>query len=246
MCTSKRYLRKYKNYVRTEHLLDTCSLKHSFQEPHRQAPPVVKYFVSTNIPPQLALLIHNGTGTSPFLRHLALFQMFALSSTPFILSVLERRGLTVDDTGVRLLEELSLHAVRYKVFIRPMMGYFGVYIDALGFCLICNRNIPDPNNHYVLSKVHEAACERASSPTNPSWIAILGGEKGPVTSWIGVEHSIRIVIQTITGSGTLRTDFAVISRIKPFRIPLSVVGKLAPYAATRSPSPPYRALISSS
>lgn len=77
---------------------------------------------------------------------------------------------------MRLLEELALHVARCKGFIRPMMGYLGVSIDALAFRHVISKN---NNLTFIVSKVHDAACTRASTPLNLSWVSILGGESGP-------------------------------------------------------------------
>lgn len=88
------------------------------------------------------------------------------------------------------------------------MGYAGVFIDSLAFRVVCNRN----NGPFRVANIHGAACERASGPVNSSWTSIFGGESGPVTAWISVEHSIRFVLQTLTGAGTFRMNFDVITR----------------------------------
>jgi len=149
-------------------------------------------------------------GSAPsILRFLAFLQMAALSSTPFILTLLQRNGLTEESTGVRLLEELGLHAVRYKVVIRPLVGYFGVYIDAFTLQHICNRN----NNGvtYIVSKVHDHACDRATRPIGSSWIQTLKSVSGPVTAWINFGNSIRDVLRMYPGQGTIQTDFGIIT-----------------------------------
>jgi len=70
--------------------------------------------------------------------NITFLQMLKLSSTPFILTLLNKRGLTGEDAGVRLLEELALHAARYKVFVRPLIGYIGAYTYAFAFSLVCS------------------------------------------------------------------------------------------------------------
>lgn len=104
----------------------------------------------------LSLVLFLPRGASLFPRFLACLQLIALSSRPFVLTLLERQGLTAEDTSVRLLEEFALHAVRYKVFIRPLTGYIGVYIDAFAFNLIT----AGINNDliYTFSHIHEDEC----------------------------------------------------------------------------------------
>lgn len=198
----------------------------------------------------LAFSLYIRNGPTSFLRFLAFIQMLVLYSIPFILTFLVRRGLTNDHFGVRLLEEVALHGARYKVFIRPLMGYVGVYIDGFALRLICNRN----NRTFLVSNAHDAACERASTPMNESWISIFGGQSSPVIAWISVEKSLRTVLQTLTGPGTIRTDFGIVSSsdLCPPPPPLSPPPKIlripetAPFprfALRRTPLPSYRNLI---
>ena len=109
----------------------------------------------------LALALFLPKGASIFLRFLAFLQMFALSSTPFILTLLERWGLS-EDAGLRFGAELGLHAARYKVFIRPLMGCIGVFCNAFAFRIVCNRS----NRSFHVTNVHIAALARSSSEMN--------------------------------------------------------------------------------
>lgn len=116
---------------------------------------------------ELAFFLRNRAAR--FLRLLAFLQVLALSSGPFVLTVLERPGPTVESAGVRLLEERALHAVRYKVLIRPLMGY------AFYFSYVIKRNFRDQYRAYTVSKVHDAASDRSSGPMKSSWISIFDG-----------------------------------------------------------------------
>lgn len=148
-------------------------------------------------------------GATLFLRILAFIQMLSLSLIPFVLTLFERQGLTAKDTGVRLLEELALHVVRYEAVVRPLMGYIGVYVDAFTFRFVSNRK--NEKCVYSFSKVHDAACDRASSDMNTSWIRTLKGESGPCTAWLRFEHSKRQVLRTLTRAGNTRTEFGEVT-----------------------------------
>lgn len=55
-----------------------------------------------------------------FLRFLSFIHVSSFSSTPGILTLMNRKGLSNEDVGTPLLEEISLHIIRYNVFIRPL------------------------------------------------------------------------------------------------------------------------------
>jgi len=68
-----------------------------------------------------------GRGTL-FPRLLCFLQMLAFSVSSVALA-LNRKGFSSENAGIRLLEEISLHFIRYNLFIRPLVGLLGVYID---------------------------------------------------------------------------------------------------------------------
>lgn len=96
--------------------------------------------------------------------YLSFIQALAFSMTPFILTLMKRKGLEQDDAGVRLLEEMTLQIVHYNAFIRPFMGFIIAYIDIIFLFGV------SASYKYSLQvfDIKKAAWKRASGPGHSS------------------------------------------------------------------------------
>lgn len=124
-------------------------------------------------------------------RFLSFLQALAFSLAPVLLTLENRKGFSSDDVAIRLLEEVSLHVLRYNVFIRPLVGFFGVCIDTVFLKSVFEEN----SDMIVHSNWYEAAWKRASMPRHDSWLTLLDSDSGPLTAWITASHCICILFE---------------------------------------------------
>lgn len=128
---------------------------------------------------------------------LKFIQAAALNITPLILTLMKREGLAKERVGERYLEELAFHTVRYNLFIRPAVGYLGVYFDA--FCLLVLTAL---QGHSIrIFNIGEAAQKRASGNGEAQWVALVNCDSGPVTAWRDSLDSIHLVLDSIDTMG---------------------------------------------
>jgi len=140
----------------------------------------------------------SGNGTL-FARIQCFVQILAISMSPVALTLMNRKGLSSEDEGVRLLEEISLHIIRYNVFIRPLVGFVGVYID-----IACLWAVLQYQGYSIaVSNSYEAALRRAASPRHSSWISVLDFDGGPLTAWNTASQSIKMLVENFA-AGRLR------------------------------------------